>query len=59
MGGRGDQVGGQDRQGGEEGEKEEEESEMQEMQEKLDKGGRGVHLGYSNFRKYAHPSFLP
>ena len=44
MGGRGDQVGGQDRHGGEEGE-EEEEAEMQEMQEKLDTGKRGVHLG--------------
>ena len=44
MGGRGDQVGGQDRLGGEEGE-EEEEGEMQEMQEKLDTGKRGVHLG--------------
>ena len=41
MGGRGDQVGGQDRHRGEEGEEEEE----AEMQEKLDTGKRGVHLG--------------
>ena len=38
MGGRGDQVGGQDRQGGEDGEEEEKEVEMLEMQEELDKG---------------------
>ena len=36
MGGRGDQVGGQDRQGGED--EEEKEVEMWEMQEELDKG---------------------
>ena len=36
MGGRGDQVGGQDRQGGED--EEEKEVEMWEMQEDLDKG---------------------
>ena len=39
MGGRGDQVGGQDRQGGEDEEEEEKEVEMWEMQEELDMGG--------------------
>ena len=38
MGGRGDQIAGQDRQGGADEEEEEKEVEMWEMQEELDKG---------------------